>query len=114
MTSRSTEPRGSPATDECRDTVWPTLRRAWAIEAVVVLAEGPLHFNEIKRRLDGVPASTLSTRLDDLIRAGLLHRSASDGRPGLVHYEPMERGDELAGPLRTTEAMGDGERPTPP
>lgn len=88
------------------------LRRAWAMEIVLVLAAGPMHFNEIKRRLD-VPASTLSTRLDDLEGAGLVRRSAAGGPPAPVHYELTNRGSALAEPLGAIDALADGEQPTP-
>lgn len=92
---------------EKRDTVWPTLTRAWAAKIVLTLAGEPAHFNALRRALDGVPASTLSTRLGELDRDGLVRRTASGGRPERVHYELTRRGAALAEQLGVLVELDD-------
>ena len=48
------------------------LGRRWALRILWELREGPLPFNELQRRCDGMSPSTLSQRLAELREANLL------------------------------------------
>jgi len=54
------------------------LGRRWTLRVLWELRDGPLPFNELQRRCDGMSPSTLSQRLAEL-RAGGLVEPAGDG-----------------------------------
>lgn len=67
----------------------------WAALAVVALADGPLRFNELKRRLDGVSQKMLTQTLRKLERDGLIKRVVVDQRPLRVDYALRPAGRTL-------------------
>lgn len=81
------------------------LGAAWAAEILLCLHEEPRHFNALRRRLDGLPASTLSTRLGELLEAGLVVRCECGGRPERVVYSLPPRGTRLAATLMRLDEL---------
>ncbi|MFC7157236.1 winged helix-turn-helix transcriptional regulator [Halomarina halobia] len=76
------------------------LSRRYAMQVICVVgAIGPARYGEIEGTLGEVSSSTLSTRLDDLVRAGYLSREQYAEIPPRVEYDLTERGDELRGKL---------------
>jgi DNA-binding HxlR family transcriptional regulator len=79
------------------------LRRATAIlgrkwNPVLIrtlLAEGPLGFNDIKNRIDGISDKVLSESLDDLQESGLVARDVVEDKPVRVHYSLTPAGRDL-------------------
>jgi DNA-binding HxlR family transcriptional regulator len=65
-----------------------------AVLSAFAFAEGPLRFSDLENELDIAP-NTLSTRLQDLTRAGLLDRDAYDEVPPRVEYTPTEKAESL-------------------
>lgn len=65
-----------------------------AVLSAFAFAEGSLRFSDIESELDIAP-NTLSTRLQDLTEAGLLHREAYDEVPPRVEYTPTEKAESL-------------------
>jgi len=86
---------------------WDVLTLTWSAEVLLCLHEGPHHFNALRRRLDDLPASTLSTRLGEHVDAGLVVRTERGDRPARVGYALSERGARLAGTLRKLEDLDD-------
>jgi DNA-binding HxlR family transcriptional regulator len=75
----------------------PTLEHVtgrWGILALGGLSQGPLRFNELRRRVDGVSEKMLSQTLHALERDGLVHREAQPTNPPRVDYSltPLGRG----------------------
>jgi DNA-binding HxlR family transcriptional regulator len=66
----------------------------------VVAAHGTVRFGEIEDHLPGASTSTLSTRLDDLVEAGLIERERYAEIPPRVEYSLSDDGAELAERLR--------------
>lgn len=64
----------------------------WTILVVREVVGGPKRFNEMRRGLPGCPPATLSKRLRELERAGVVVREERDGS---VTYVPTEAGMEL-------------------
>jgi len=67
----------------------------WALMAVVALAEGPVRFGGLLRRLEGVSQKMLSQTLRNLERDGLITRTLVDERPLRVDYALTESGRDL-------------------
>jgi len=91
------------------------LGRRYAIQTVCVVDElGPVRYGEIAAAFGDVSSSTLSTRLEELVDAGLLERRQYDEIPPRVEYELTADGAALATrlrPLVTWAARRDGSGP---
>lgn len=76
------------------------LSRRYAIQLICVVgAIGPARYGNIEETLDGLSSSTLSTRLDELVEAGIFSREQYGEIPPRVEYELTETGEELRGYL---------------
>jgi len=76
--------------------IWEVLGCKWTFHILRLLAEKDAQFNQIKNTIDGLPASTLSTRLDALQREGVVSREvAEELSPPEVTYSLTEKGTEL-------------------
>ena len=72
------------------------LSRRYAMQLVCVVdAIGPARYGEIEETFEEVSSSTLSTRLDELVDAGILSREQYAEIPPRVEYELTETGEEL-------------------
>jgi DNA-binding HxlR family transcriptional regulator len=73
------------------------LQRKWAVDIIyVLLVQKELHFNEIRRLLEGVSSRTLSDRLVELERRGVIDRKVQQTRPVKVSYSLTDFGKGLA------------------
>ncbi|MFI0241210.1 winged helix-turn-helix transcriptional regulator [Streptomyces sp. NPDC016845] len=68
----------------------------WGGLTLGALHEGPLRFNELRRRVDGVSEKMLSQTLHALERDGLVHREAQPTNPPRVDYELTPLGRDVA------------------
>lgn len=66
----------------------------WSTLILIALGEGPIRFNELKRRIEGVSQKMLSQTLKSLERDGLVSRSVVATVPVTVTYAvtPLGRG----------------------
>lgn len=72
------------------------LGRKYVMDVVCVVANhGTVRFGDIEDHLPSASTSTLSTRLDELVEAGLLERERYAEIPPRVEYELSEEGAEL-------------------
>ncbi|MFC6976607.1 winged helix-turn-helix transcriptional regulator [Halomicroarcula sp. GCM10025709] len=72
------------------------LSRRYAMQLVCVVdAIGPARYGDIEETFEQVSSSTLSTRLDELVEAGILSREQYAEIPPRVEYELTETGEEL-------------------
>jgi len=77
------------------------LGRKYVMDVVCVVANHePVRFGEIEAHLTGASTSTLSTRLDELVDAGLVDRERYAEIPPRVEYELSDDGAELSERLR--------------
>ncbi|GHF64642.1 DNA-binding HxlR family transcriptional regulator [Amycolatopsis bartoniae] len=72
----------------------------WGTLALVALAEGPVRFNALRRKVDGVSEKMLAQTLQALERDGFVHREAQPTIPPRVEYSLTPSGREAAGKLR--------------
>ena len=73
------------------------LQRKWALDVIyVLLIQGKLHFNELRRVLEGVSSRTLTDRLSELGERGIVARAVHQGKPVKVIYSLTEYGRGLA------------------
>lgn len=75
----------------------------WSMLIVMLLAQGPCRFNELKRRVGGISQRMLTLTLRGLERDGLVKRTVFPTVPPRVDYELTPLGHSLRGPI---EALG--------
>lgn len=75
----------------------------WTVLIVGTLADGPMRFGQIARRVDGVSQKMLTQTLRALERDGLVERTLYPEVPPRVEYELTEAGQTLRAPLRALE-----------
>jgi DNA-binding HxlR family transcriptional regulator len=68
----------------------------WAVLVLGLLFTGPVRFNELRRRIDGVSQKMLSQTLKSLERDGLVSRKATPTVPVTVEYSITPLGTTLA------------------
>jgi DNA-binding HxlR family transcriptional regulator len=71
----------------------------WSILVVGELREGPLRFNELRRRVSGISQRMLTLTLRGLERDGLVDRTIFPTIPPRVDYELTALGRELLQPV---------------
>ena len=71
------------------------LSGAWTLEIIYYLRQGPLHFGELRRALDGVSSKVLTTRLRELEGNSVIERRVMQGKPPQVEYRLSQLGAEL-------------------
>jgi DNA-binding HxlR family transcriptional regulator len=100
-TNVTTPPTGLH-TAGCRN-VAPVLNRVgdkWSMMIVMMLADGPKRFSELKRAIDGISQRMLTLSLRGLERDGLVTRTVTPTIPPRVDYELTDLGDSLRGPVK--------------
>ena len=95
---------GGPSlqTAGCKN-VAPVLNRVgdkWSMLIVMILANGPQRFSELKRAIDGISQRMLTLSLRGLERDGLLTRTVTPSIPPRVDYELTELGISLRAPVK--------------
>ena len=83
--------RCNPVPEEVRRAA-DLLERRWTLSILYASVEGAVRFNEFRESLGRVPPATLTTRLNDLVGAGLLERRVLDTRPPAVEYRMTREG----------------------
>ena len=72
----------------------------WSILVVTILGDGPMRFNELRRRIGGVSQRMLTLTLRGLERDGYLTRTVFPSIPPRVEYELTPLGHSLLVPVR--------------
>ena len=85
----------SPVPSELR-AVADLLERRWTLGTIYACSSGAARFNEFRQSLPGVSPTTLSERLEQLERAGIVERHLVPGRPPHAEYRLTQRGRRLA------------------
>ena len=86
-----------PHLDDCRMVreILDRIGDKWSLYVIAILKDGPLRFNELRRRIDGISQRMLTLTLRGLERDGLVTRTT----PPRVDYELTKSGRELLGPV---------------
>ena len=93
--------RCQPVPEEVRRAA-DLLERRYAIAVLWACNSGAARFNEFRQAVHGVPPRTLSERLRDLERAGVLERHVVPASPPYAEYRLTERGRQ---PARVVRAL---------
>jgi len=72
----------------------------WTVLVVGTLAQGPMRFTEIAKRIDGISQKMLTHTLRNLEADGLVSRTAYAEVPPRVEYELTPVGRTLCEPLQ--------------
>jgi DNA-binding HxlR family transcriptional regulator len=79
----------------------------WTIAIVRDLVTGPKRPSELAKALRGISAKTLTQRLRDLEKWGLVHRTAYQEIPPRVEYSLTSRGQDLVFVLEALKDLGE-------
>ncbi len=71
----------------------------WTLYIIATLKDGPVRFNELRRRIDGISQRMLTINLRGLERDGLVKRTMFPTIPPRVDYELTEVGRTLLAPV---------------
>ncbi len=72
------------------------LIKTWTLPVIHALGlKTPARFNELKRRIAGISATSLAERLSELEKKGIIERRVLPQRPVRVEYTFTEKGWEL-------------------
>ncbi|EQM88013.1 MULTISPECIES: winged helix-turn-helix transcriptional regulator [Stenotrophomonas] len=83
------------------------LEGPWATLIVRELLHGPLRFTELRDRLEGISAHTLTHRLRKFEQCGLVTRTAYAETPPRVIYALTSLGESLRDVLEAMQRWGD-------
>lgn len=95
-------PPHSPQHGDCR-AVTSVLARVgdkWSVFVIMMLTDGPLRFNELKRMISGISQRMLTLTLRGLERDGLVTRTVFPTIPPRVDYELTDLGRGLSQPVK--------------
>jgi DNA-binding HxlR family transcriptional regulator len=116
MVDTNTAVRGPEASNPqaaCKPIV-ETLARIgdkWTVMVVGALSKGPIRYNEIRRRVEGISQRMLTLTLKGLEQDGLVTRTMYPTIPPRVDYELTELGRKLIVPLRALSEWARENRP---
>lgn len=85
----------SSACDEALVRAFRFLGKRWSGVILGTLANGPVGFAELGRRVEGISDSVLAERLNELQHAGLVFREVQAGPPVSVSYALSPAGAAL-------------------
>ena len=71
----------------------------WTLYIIATLKNGPVRFNELRRRIDGISQRMLTINLRGLERNGLVKRTLFPTIPPRVDYELTDVGRTLLAPV---------------
>jgi DNA-binding HxlR family transcriptional regulator len=92
-----TKPLHDPASQDCRaiSSVLARVGDKWTVLIVVLLGDGPMRFNEIRRTVGGISQRMLTFTLRGLERDGLVTRTVFPTTPQRVDYQLTKLGSTL-------------------
>lgn len=76
----------------------------WSVLILAALCDGPLRFNAVRRRLDGITQKALTQALRRLERNGIVERRVVTDAPIAVEYSISPLGRSLEEPFRVINA----------
>ncbi len=88
--------------DSCKvvHATWNEITRTWTLPTIHALGlKEPARFNELKRRINGISATSLAERLTQLEKFGVIQRKVFPVSPPRVEYSLTVKGHEVYGIL---------------
>ena len=83
----------------------------WTVMVVGALSQGPIRYNEIRRRVEGISQRMLTLTLKGLEQDGLVTRTMYPTIPPRVDYELTKLGRKLIVPLQALSEWARENRP---
>lgn len=75
---------------------WNEITRTWTLPTIHALGlKEPARFNELKRRIEGISATSLAERLTQLEKFGVIQRKVVPVSPPRVEYSLTVKGHEV-------------------
>jgi len=95
------KPKHPLLTEECRpiSELLARIGDKWSVLVVSLLGGGPLRFNALRRKIDGISQKMLTATLRSLERDGFVTRTVFSTTPPQVEYELTELGRDLLAPV---------------
>jgi DNA-binding HxlR family transcriptional regulator len=84
--------------DECKviHSQWNEITKVWTLPLIHSLGLAqPARFNELKRRIEGISATSLSERLSELEKIDIIQRKVLPESPPRVEYSLTPKGEDL-------------------
>lgn len=84
--------------DSCKviHSAWNEITKVWTLPVIHALGlSEPARFNELKRRIEGISATSLAERLTELDKQGVVQRKVLPETPPRVEYSLTAKGLEL-------------------
>ena len=78
----------------------------WAVLILLYLADGPIRFNELLRKMPKMTHATLSVQLKALEESGLVQRTQYETIPPRVRYQLAEMGRKFGPVISALETWG--------
>ena len=76
---------------------WNEITKVWTFPVIHALGlSQPARFNELKRRIEGISATSLSERLTELEKNKIVQRKVIPDTPPRVQYSLTPKGEDLA------------------
>lgn len=97
----------TPKSTTCVALTTKVLGDKWTPLLIASLLEGKLRFNEIQAKVVGLNPRTLSSRLTDLQKFGIINKHSYPTIPPKVEYELTQKGLDLYPILSKMEQWGD-------
>ena len=85
-------------TEECKllHSAWNDLTKVWTLPVIHALGlKEPARFNELKRRIQGISATSFAERLNELDQRKIIERKVYPETPPRVEYSLTKKGMEL-------------------
>jgi DNA-binding HxlR family transcriptional regulator len=89
--------------DSCKiiHASWNDLTKVWTLPVIHALGlQEPARFNELKRRIQGISATSLAERLNEMEKQGVVARKVYPESPPRVEYALTAKGQELKAILK--------------
>ncbi len=83
------------------------LGEKWTLPLLHHIVQGKNRFGQLQRSMKGISAKSLTFRLRELERAGILTRNVFPGLPLHVEYALTEKGQELGNVMQAMDAWGE-------
>ena len=81
-------------------TTWNEITRTWTLPTIHALGlKEPARFNELKRRISGISATSLAERLSQLEKFGVIQRKVIPDTHPRIEYSLTVKGHEVYGIL---------------
>src|SRR5215470_19886079 len=87
------------------DDAFRVLGKKWTATVLMEVLSGTNHFNLLRQAVPRISPRTLSFRLDELEKVGLIAREETNQRPSSVKYALTKKGGRHATPAPSSDQL---------